>query len=142
MSKPFNVGRDCRVTLLWNGTRVDLANVTGFQSQAQTQRLNSMPLNSTPKFVEIPNGWSGQFNVDRASSAADALFSAIESAFWNSGTIGQGTIYQYVTEVDGSTTTWEFSGVAMRLSDAGNWATEAKVTQRIEFVSSTKTRIS
>jgi len=141
-TKPFNIGRDCQVVLLWNGTRVNMPRVTGFQSQAQMSRVQSNPLNGLPTFVEVPNGWSGQFDVDRQSADIDSLFAAIESAFWNAGTVGQGTIYQYITEANGSTTTWEYSGVTLRLNDAGRWQSEAKVSQRIEFMASTRTKIS
>lgn len=141
MANPFNVGRDCRVTLLWNGQRIDMPKVTGFQAQQNTHQLNSMPLNSVPTFVDIENGWRGSFSADRNTDGFDSLIAAKEAAFWDSGTIGQGTIYQFVRETDGSTTTWEYTGVSIRLPEAGNWQTENKVSQRLEFTASMRRKI-
>lgn len=142
MANMFNVGRDCQVVLLWNGTKIEMPIVTGFQSQQQTHQINSNPLNSTPIFTDIENGWRGQFDVDRSSADLDSLIAAKEAAFWSAGTIGQGTIYQYITEKDGSTTTWEYTGCSIRLSDAGRWQSENKTSQRLEFNASTRTKIS
>lgn len=141
-NKPFNVGRDCRVVLIYNGSRVDLPTVTGFQSQQQTNRLASMPLNDMPRFYDVPNGWSGGFDFQRDSSGADDLFAAIESGFWSAGTIINGNIYQYVTEVDGTVTTYEYVGAAIRLSNAGRYQSENIVTQHIDFVASIRNKIS
>lgn len=141
-TKPFNIGRDASAVLLWNGTKINLPRVTNFESSQQVRNLDSMPMNSVPTFINVPNGWQGQFDTDRASSDLDALIAASEAAFWSAGTVGQGTIYLYVSEADGSTTTWEFTGVAIHLSDAGRWQSEAKVSQRIQFRASQRTQIS
>lgn len=141
MANPFNVGRDCKVTLLWGGLRVDMPTVTGFQAQQNTHQLNSMPLNSVPTFVDIENGWRGSFSVDRNKSGLDDLIASKEAAFWDAGIINQGTIYQYIRETDGTTTTWEFSGASIRLPEAGNYRAEEKVSQRLEFSASMRRKI-
>lgn len=141
MANPFNVGRDCKVTLLWGGLRVDMPTVTGFQAQQNTHQISSTPLNSVPKFVDIENGWRGSFNVDRNNSGLDDLVASKEAGFWDAGIINQGTIYQYIRETDGTTTTWEFSGASIRLPDAGNYRAEEKVSQRLEFSASMRRKI-
>lgn len=140
--KPYNVGRDCRVILVYNGKRIKLPSVTGFQSQQQTNRLSSSPLNDIPKFFDVPNGWSGGFDFQRDNSGADDLFAEIEGGFWSAGTMITGNIYQYVTEADGTTSTYEYVGATIRLSNAGNWRSEAIVTQHIDFVASIRNKIS
>ncbi|MDT8871604.1 hypothetical protein RAA17_12240 [Komagataeibacter rhaeticus] len=42
--------------LIYNGSRIRLPTVTGFQSQQQTHRLTSMPLNDMPAFYDTPTG--------------------------------------------------------------------------------------
>src|SRR6185437_7166597 len=112
----FNLGRDCQVVLMGPFGRVDLNEVTGFSSRQMTKPVNIAPLNGPPQFAEVPDGWEGEFEVDRANSAVDDLASAIESGFWAAG-VGvtpSSTLYQYVTEVNGSTSTYQFQGAALK----------------------------
>ena len=141
MGNPYSIGRDCQVVLLWNGTRLDLRDVTGFQAQQEVRQQRSDPLNSVPIEFNTPAGWRGQFQVDRGSSALDDLISAIEAAFWNAGVIGSGTIYQYVSEADGSTSTYEFVGVSLTLTSAGHYQAENIVKQVISFYASQRNRL-
>jgi hypothetical protein len=143
MSKgnPFTIGRDCSLVLLYNGSRLDLEKVTGFTAAQEVKQQRSDPLNGVPIEFNTPSGWRGRFMVDRATSALDDLIAAIEAAFWNAGTIGSGTIYQYVTETDGSLSTYEFSGVSLTLTDAGTFQQESIVKQTLGFFASIRTRL-
>ena len=141
MGNPYSIGRDCQVVLLWNGARVDLRDVVGFQAEQQVKLQRADPLNSVPVEFNTPAGWRGQFQIDRGSSALDDLVAAIEAAFWNAGTIGSGTIYQYVTESDGSISTYEFVGVALTLTNSGHYKAENIVTQTVSFFASQRNSI-
>jgi hypothetical protein len=138
---PYSIGRDCQVVLLWNGSRLDLRDVTGFQANQQVRQQRSDPLNSVPIEFNTPAGWRGQFQVDRGSSALDDLVSAIEAAFWNAGVIGSGTIYQYVAEANGSTSTYEFVGVSLNLTSSGHYQAENIVKQTVGFFASQRNRL-
>ena len=141
MGNPYSIGRDCQVVLLWNGIRVDLRDVVGFQAEQQVKLQRSDPLNSVPVEFNTPAGWRGQFQLDRGSSALDDLVAAIEAAFWNAGVIGSGTIYQYLNEADGSVSTYEFVGVALTLTNSGHYKAENIVTQSVNFFASQRNRI-
>ena len=138
---PYSIGRDCQVVLLWNGVRVDLRDVTSFQAAQEVRQQRSDPLNSAPIEFNTPAGWRGQFNVDRGSSALDDLVATIESSFWSAGTIGSGSIYQYINETDGSTSTYEFVGVSLTLSNSGHYQAENIVKQTISFYASQRNRL-
>lgn len=140
MANTYTIGRNCQVVLLWSGTRVDLEDVTGFTAAQEVKHQRADPLNSTPIEFTTPSGWRGQFQVDRGSSVVDDLVASIESAFWSAGTIGSGTIYQYVTETDGSLSTYEFVGVSLVLSNAGNYQADNIVKQTIGFFASQRVR--
>ena len=135
------IGRDCSVTLLWNGTRIDLETVTGFEAMQQVKSQRSDPLNGVPLEFNTPSGWRGSFHADRGSSALDRLIAANEAAFWNSGIVGSGTIFQNITEADGSLTTFAFVGVAMTLSQAGSYVSEGIVKQTISFFASLRNKV-
>ncbi|WP_241767785.1 hypothetical protein [Tanticharoenia sakaeratensis] len=106
-----------------------------------TQTLRAAPLNSLPVQFRIPDGWEGRFQIVRANANLDTLVASIESGFWSSGIIQQGTLYQYIDEPDGSTTTWEYSQVAFSLS-SDEWRQENIINQSAEFYASQRTKIS
>jgi len=141
MATPYSIGRDCRITLLWNGNRIDLRDVTGFQAQQQTRVQRADPLNGVPIEFNTPCGWRGAFSIARANANLDNLVAAIEAGFWNGGTVGSGTIYQYISEPDGSTTTWEYSNISMTLK-TDKWQAEGMVHQDVTFFASVRTKIS
>ena len=140
MANTYTIGRNCQVILFWGGSQVDLADVTGFAAQQEVKHQRADPLNSTPIEFTTPSGWRGQFEVDRGSSAIDDLVVSIESAFWSAGTIGSGTIYQYISEPDGSQSTYEFTGVSLVLSNAGNYQADNIVRQTIGFFASQRVK--
>ena len=139
---PYTIGRNCSLVLLWQGTRVDLRDVTGFNAAQEVKVQRADPLNSTPVEFNTPSGWRGSFDIDRANSAVDDLIASIEVAFWTAATIGQGTIYQYIIETDGSTSTYEFSGVSLTLANAGQFRQDDIVRQTINFFASLRTKLS
>ncbi|MDT8871929.1 hypothetical protein RAA17_14355 [Komagataeibacter rhaeticus] len=53
-----------------------------------------------------------------------------------------GSIYQYVTECDGTLSTYEFIGASLQLSDAGRYQSETLVTQTITFTARARSRVS
>ena len=140
MSFTYTIGRNCQVVLLWNGARVDISDVTGFSAIQEVKHQRADPLNSTPVEFTTPSGWRGEFLVDRSNSAVDDLIVTIESAYWNAGTIGSGTIYQYVTESDSSLSTYEFVGVSLVLSSAGSFQADTIVRQKIGFFASQRVK--
>ncbi len=142
LGNPYVIGRDCTVVFLWNGQRITIRDVTGFQSQQEVSTQRADPLNSIPIEFNTPKGWRGSFAVDRGNSAVDDLVASIESAFWNAGIIGSGTIYQYINETDGSQSCYEYVGVSLTLTASGNYQAEGIVHQTIGFFASLRNKIS
>jgi hypothetical protein len=91
--------------------------------------------------AELPRGWEGSFEVERGTSEVDDFIAAAEQLYYNGGPVPGGTLYQYVTEVDGSTSTYQFDSVVFRLANAGSWKGDASVKQKLEFFSTRKRRI-
>lgn len=139
----FNTGRDVSLVLISPaGQRVDLEIVTGFMAKQDTTKIRVRPLNSPPIFADLPDGWSGSFDIDRGNSNADDLAFQIESGYWNVGLIGSGSIYQYVTEVSGATSVYEFTSVSLTLDDAGTYHGDAVVKQKLSFRASQRNKLS
>jgi hypothetical protein len=132
-SGAFNTGRDCTIVLMTATGQVQLDNVTGFQSAQLTVGVKVDRLDGVQLDAELPKGWSGSLDVDRGSNSLDTLFANIEQAWISGGSYNLSTMYQYVQETDGSTTTFAYDNVAIKLADAGNYAPDAVVKQRLTF---------
>ncbi|HTR17160.1 MAG TPA: hypothetical protein VMI52_09025 [Acetobacteraceae bacterium] len=137
----FSVGRDCQVVVMGPAGRVDLTHVTSFESRQITQPVRVDRLDGVQMAAELPKGWEGSFEVERGSSAVDDFISSAEQAFLTNGSVPAGTLYQYVTEVDGSTSTYQYSGVVFKLTNAGTWKGDSSVKQKLEFFASRRQRI-
>ena len=137
----FSIGRDCQLVVLGPFGRVDLTYVTGFESRQLTQSVRLDRLDGVPMGAELPKGWEGSFDVERGTSAVDDFIAATEQAFFAQGNLPAGTVYQYVAEVDGSTSTYQYSGVVFKFVNAGTWRGDAAVKQKLEFFATQRVRV-
>ena len=137
----FSIGRDCQLVVMGPLGRVDLTYVTGFESKQLTQSVRVDRLDGVPMGAELPKGWEGSFEVERGTSSVDDFIAASEQSFLSSGSLPAGTVYQYINEVDGSTSTYQYSGVVFKLVNAGSWRGDASVKQKLEFFATQRQRV-
>jgi hypothetical protein len=137
----FSIGRDTQLVVIGPSGRVGLSHVTGFESRQLTQSVRVSRLDGTQLGAELPKGWEGSFEIERGTSALDDFISSIEQNFYNGAAPQQGSMYQYITETDGSVSTYQFDGVVFKLASAGNWKGDASVKQKLEFFAARKRRI-
>ena len=129
----FSLGRDTQLVVIAPSGRVDLTHVTGFESRQMTQPIRIDRLDGTQMAAELPKGWEGSFDLERGSSTVDDFIAATEQAFYVSGQMPSSTLYQYVTEADGSISTYQYDGTVFKLAAAGAWRGDAAVRQKLEF---------
>jgi hypothetical protein len=137
----FSVGRDCQLVVMGPYGRIDLSHVTGFESRQMPAAVRVDRIDGTQLAAELPKGWEGAFELERGSSAVDDFIARMEAAFHAGTQAGTGTLYQYVSETDGSTSTYQYDGVVFRLSQAGHWRGDAPVKQRLEFFAAARRRV-
>jgi hypothetical protein len=137
----FSVGRDTQLVVIGSSGRIDLSHVTGFEARQLTQSVRVDRLDGKQMGAELPKGWEGSFDIERGNSAADDFISAAEQAYYAGSQPTLGTMYQYITETDGSTSTYQYDSVTFRLSSAGQWKGDASVKQKLDFFASRRLRI-
>ena len=140
-SGSFSVGRDCSVVLMGPFGRVDIPNVMGFDCKQETAAIKVDRLDGVQMNAELPKGWTGSFDVERGGSSVDDLFSNIEAAWYLSGSIINSTIYQYIQEPNGSTSTYQFDNCSLKLDDSGAGKGDASVKQKISFMANRRRRV-
>jgi len=137
----FSIGRDTQLVVIGSSGQVDLTHVTSFESQQLTQSVRVDRLDGTQMGTELPKGWQGSFELERGSSTVDDFIASTEDQYYNGTTVATATMYQYVTETDGSTSTYAYDNVIFRLSNAGVWKGDSSVTQKLEFFAVRRRRV-
>ena len=137
----FSLGRDTQLVVITPSGRIDLSHVTGFESRQMTQPIRVDRLDGTQLAAELPKGWEGSFDLERGSSNVDDFIATTEQAFYTTGSMLTSTLYQYVTEADGSTTTYQYAGAVFKLAAAGAWRGDAAVKQKLEFFAARRIRV-
>jgi hypothetical protein len=140
-SNNFSVGRDCQLVVMGPYGRVDLTHVTGFESRQLTASVRIDRIDGVQMGAELPKGWEGLFELERGSSAVDDFIARVEDAYHAGSSVPAGSLYQYVTEADGSVSTYQFDGVVFKLAQAGSWRGDASVKQKLEFFASRRRRV-
>ena len=137
----FSVGRDTQLVVIGPSGRVDLTYVTAFESRQLTQSVRVDRLDGTPMGTELPKGWEGNFELERGSSTVEDFIATAEQQYFNGNNVVASTMYQYITETDGSTSTYQYDNVTFRLTSAGLWKGDTSVKQRLEFFAVRRRRI-
>jgi hypothetical protein len=137
----FSVGRDTQLVIMGPNGRVDLEHVTSFESRQLTQSVRVSRLDGTQLGTELPRGWEGSFDLERGNSAIDDFIAATEQSYFNGGVAATSTMYQYVNETNGSTSTYQYDNVTFRMANAGTWKGDASVKQKLEFFGVRRRRI-
>ncbi len=136
-----SLGRDISLVITGPNGRIDLPNVTSFSAKQETVNIKSSRLDGVKLNAEIPDGWTGSIENDRGNAEVDAAFAQMETDWFEGGRTATGTIYQYITEPDGSQTAWQFDNVSMKLDNAGEWKNDATVKQTITFTANRRRRV-
>ena len=116
----FSIGRDTQLVVMGPAGRIDISHVTAFESRQITTAIRVARIDGTHLGTELPKGWEGSFDVERGTSALDDFIAAIEQNFYNGSSPQSGSMYQYITESDSSTSTYQFDGVVFKLFGHSN----------------------
>jgi len=137
----FSLGRDCQLVVIAPTGRIDLTHVTGFESRQITHPIRVDRLDGTQMAAELPKGWEGSFEIERGNSAVDDFIAATEQAYHAQGQMRVSTLYQYVAEANGSTSTYQYEGAVFKLSAAGSYRGDQSVKQKLEFFAARRKRV-
>lgn len=145
-SQTFNVGRDVTAVLIAaNGTRVDLVGNTEITRRPIYHNITHEPVNAPPIRRYLPAGHELTFTFERRGPDNEELFSAIEQGYWAggypNGATNGGSLFIYVYEPDGSTTTWQGTNVSLGMNEAMRAQQRSAIPQTIEGFASTWNQI-
>lgn len=132
----FTVGRDVSIRINMPQGPVTFSNITKFTRQQISTAIDSKGIDGVDRFGEIPSGWQGTIEVDRANGNVDRAFAHLEGLYYGGQNVPASTITETNTESNGATTQFRYTGVAFKFDDAGAVAGDAKVTQNFSWKAS------
>ena len=137
----FSIGRDTQLVIMGPNGRVDLSHVIAFESRQITTSVRVSRIDGSQLGTELPKGWEGTFEVERGTPVLDDFIASLEQSYYDGAPVLPGTMYQYITESDGSVSTYQFGGVVFKLAHAGSWRGDMSVKQKLEFFATQRQRI-
>lgn len=139
----FTVGRDISLQIFGQngGLVATFATITNFNAKQNTVHVQSKGIDGVIRHLYLPDGWEGAIGVDRSSSAVDDYFAQLESNYYSGVTIGAAQITQTITEVTGGLTQYRYVGVMLKLDEAGDYAGENLVKQKLSWCASKRLKI-
>ena len=137
----YNIGRDSTFTLNSTAGLLRPAILTNFTAKQETAQISSMPLNGEPIHNEVPQGWSGSFDFDRANSVMDDFFVRQEGNYYLGIAPDQVTITETIREVGGGLSQYQYVGVSLKMDDAGSRQADQKQVQKVSFRASRRLKV-
>lgn len=138
----FNVGRDMTLQIVgYDGTIQNFSLQTTFASKQETHQIKIMGMDGTVRFLELPAGWSGSAGYDRQNDNLDAYFATLETNYYTGLNVQAATLTETITEVDGSTSQFRYTGVVFKFDDAGTWQGDKQIAQKISWSASRRLKV-
>lgn len=137
----INVGSDARFDIVTPTGTLSLPTLLSFEAKKITHKTKVNPLNGLPINLQFNDGWEGTFEVARADGTIDDYFAAVEAAQAAGANLAAGTIHQTITNPDGSTSQYMFTGVQLYYDDAGTYHALNDVKQKVSFLAQGRQKV-
>ena len=139
----YNVGRDIALTIFTSqGTlTTDPSTLTDFESKPINAEIKVIGIDGIMRPAYLPEGHEGSFMYTRTTSDIDDYFADLEANYYAGGDLPSGTITETINDVDGTISQYRYTGVALKLDDAGNWSGNREVKMKVSFMASRRIKV-
>ncbi|WP_458763566.1 hypothetical protein [Cupriavidus basilensis] len=138
----YNVGRDVTLVFQTPYGPLQVPKITKFNPRPSVTEVQIKRMDGIVEHLRIPNGWSGTFEVPRDGSTIDDWFAQVESDYYSGINEQPSSIYETITNPNGSINQYRYNGVMLSLDDAGERSGDAQISQQMKFVASRRIKIS
>jgi hypothetical protein len=137
----YNIGRDVGLTIVTSNGPITLNTITSFKSKSDDTVQKLVLLNGITDHLRFFQGWSGSFEIERASAVLDQYFALIESNYFRGIRERYASITETIQEVNGAVSQFRYPRVILSFADAGDYAGDKSVKQTLNFVSARRIQI-
>lgn len=138
----YSVGRDVSIDIFGqvNGV-VTPKEVTMFEKKQRTNRVEIKRIDGIVDFLELPQGWEGSIEVERADNTLDDYFATLEANYYSGKNIVTATISETIQEPNGSISQYRYERVMFKYSDAGQAKNDASIKLKLDWVASKRRKV-
>ncbi|MBV8048998.1 MAG: hypothetical protein JO171_17750 [Paludibacterium sp.] len=129
----FNTGKDVSLDINTPNGPMRISKIMSFDSKPKTTSTELTPLNGQTDELLVPKGWSGTFEVERTDATLDKWWAQFETDYYNGVSQPAATITETIQEVDGSTSTFRYTNVILKLEGAGKKEGDKTIRQSVTF---------
>ncbi len=137
----FSVGRDVSLDVVTPDGPLPFGLITKFTAKPDITDKKIKGIDGITRHVRFPDGWSGVFDVERQDSTLDDYFASLEANYYAGMNELSCTITETIQEVSGAVSQFRYVGVLLKLDDAGDWAGDETVKQKLSFVASRRLKV-
>ncbi|PXX42214.1 hypothetical protein [Aquitalea magnusonii] len=137
----FSTGRDVSLDFITAAGPLRIPGLKDFSSKQDVQEKKIKLINGQTRHQRFFDGWSGSFEAERMNSAIDDYFASLEENYFAGLPETPITITETIQEPDGSVTQWRYEDVLLKLDDAGKWAGDSTISQKLSFVASRRRKV-
>lgn len=137
----FSVGRDVSLDIITPSGPIRFNLITKFAAKMDITDKKIKGLDGITRHTRFPDGWTGSFEIERMDSTADDYFAQIEDNYYQGLNEQPATITETISEPNGSITQYRYMNVLLKYEDAGDWAGDSTVKQKISFVSARRLKV-
>jgi hypothetical protein len=127
----YNVGRDVTLTIFNSDGVIATDGLKDFTSKRRTTKINQVLLTGEMRPASLPEGWDLSFTFSRQDSSIDDYFAALEANYYAGKDLPTGTITETITNPDGSISEYQYQNIALDFEEAGSWAGNKEVDQKV-----------
>ena len=116
----ISIGKDLLVTIQ-NAVVCNIVvnRIKGFSATQKNKSNDTTALDGVARHANLPQGWTGNFEMERTGPTVDQYFAQLELGYYNGTTIPLSTIIETITEATGQIVQFQYSGCVLQLDTAG-----------------------
>ncbi|MFO0906776.1 MAG: hypothetical protein U0835_00150 [Isosphaeraceae bacterium] len=137
----YSVGKDLAYTVVTPSGNLTLNGKTDYSIKPLFTELRHKGLNGINTAGVIPDGWQIEMRFDRTDPNVDNYFAQIEADYFNGVNQQGGTIYETITEKDGSVSQYRYTDVILKYDNAGDWKGDTLIPISVTAMASRRIRV-
>lgn len=137
----YTVGRDVQVDINTAYGVVTIPVVISFDAKPKVNQIDVTKITGETDTLMIPKNWEGTIEAERQDSTLDSWWAQWESDYFAGISRAAGTITETITESDGSTSVYRYTGVQFNFTDPGKKQGDQTVRQTFTFTSKRRLQV-
>ncbi|MEB0133605.1 MULTISPECIES: hypothetical protein [unclassified Pseudomonas] len=142
MQGGYNTGKDVSIDINGPSGPIRIPKLMDFDSKPKITSTEITPLNGLTDELNIPKGWTGTFTAERTDATLDNYWAQWEADYYAGVNQPASSITETISEPDGSTSTFRYTNVQLKLDDAGKKEGDKTIKQTMSFTARRRLKVS